>query len=142
MAYLFTTSLFCMSVFLIKKNFQPERLQAHVKSIIYSEQCPSDQLYGSNVLVTKQFTDHVFAPSDPFSFLFDRKFQQKTLFVNLPYQIFQSLEVRKKVCLFLVDQSMINDIFSFDKSKQLRVVLFSFKRAVSKLLQLLPDLLF
>ena len=127
MTYLFTTALVSFSAVLIKRDFLPDKLFSHFKSIFYNEQFPSDKFHGRQPLVIKEHTDHVFAPSDPLTFLYASKFKQKTIFLDLPYEIFQSLESRRKICIDLLNHSWTNDIFNQEEPKQVRIVLSSTK---------------
>ena len=85
-------------------------------------------MFGQPVLISKEYNDHVFTPSEPMTFLYAQKKDQEIIYIPLPWEIFQSLQARQKVCYNTLSQALINNSFSFYHPKQIKFVLFSYKK--------------
>lgn len=126
--YLFFGLWFLVSVYSFKYDMSFKSIEKNLSSVLYKEQYPSDLFYGNYVITTKNYSENVFTPSKPFAFLHPKKLSQKTLYLNLPEQVFNSESERKNVCLKLIVQSYSNDTYADFEPVQTRIVLSSSKR--------------
>jgi hypothetical protein len=115
------------NLFFLKLDLTIKKVNDSVSKDIYFENFPEDMFYGNKPFIVKLKSDSVFITSDMFSFLFNKVYNQKVLYLNLPFEIFNSNEDRYKVCKDLLIQSMRNDIFTGYNPKQTKIVLRSFK---------------
>lgn len=90
---------------------------------VYFENFPDDLYYGNKPFVVKKKSDNVFIPSDMLSLLFDKEYDEKIIFLYLPFEIFNDKNERFQICKDLILQSIINDVFLDYKPKQTKVVL-------------------
>ena len=126
--YVFFGLLFFANVYTYKYDITFSRIESHFGKGLYKEHYPSDLYYGSGVFTLKDQSPNVFSPSKPLSFIYSQKLPQKTLYLNLPEIAFNSESERKKICMDIVAQSRLNDLFSEFKPRQTRIVLSNFKR--------------
>ncbi|GLB54175.1 hypothetical protein NBRC110019_32160 [Neptunitalea chrysea] len=126
--YLFFGLLFFASIYTYKYNLTFSSLSDSFNNSIYKEQYPTDLFYGSYVFTLKEKSPNVFTPSKPLSFIYTQKLPQKTLYLNLPEDVFNSETERKKVCIDLILKSNRNDVFSDFEPRQTRIVLSNIKR--------------
>lgn len=128
--YLFFGLFFVLNLYVYKYSFTFSNFENSISSTLEKEHYPSDQYYGSYVFTVNEKSDGVFKPTKPFTFLFNQKLQQKTLYVNLPKEVFNSENERKSICLNLLVQSITNDLFSDLKPEQTRIVLSNIERGI------------
>lgn len=124
---LFWTIFIFTNLFFLKLDLTIKKVNDSVSKDIYFENFPEDMFYGNKPFIVKLKSDSVFITSDMLSFLFNKVYDQKVIYLNLPYEIFNSKEDRYKVCKDLLIQSMHNDIFTDYDPKQTKIVLRSFK---------------
>lgn len=111
------------SAFSYKMNLSTKSLTEKLTSNLFKEQYCQDQFFGNQVWVIRNNYSHVFTISDPWSFIYKRNLEQKTLYLNVPEHVFNSVEERKEVCYNLLSQSMLNDAFNSYHPQQTRIVL-------------------
>jgi len=97
---------------------------------LYKEHFPPEQYYGQTVYVHKEKSPVVFNPYHYTSFLYSVFLPQKTIFLNLPEEVFKSKSNRHEVCKRLIIQSIENDFWSEFKPVQTRIILSSSSRGV------------
>lgn len=121
--YLTFGLLVIVNMFAFKYNISLLTVAKTVANSFYKEQYPEDGFFGNNVFTFREESENVFCPSDPLTFLVNKKVNQKTLYLDLPKHIFNSEYERKLVCVKLIEQSLLNDYFNFYEPKQIRIVL-------------------
>lgn len=126
--YLFFGLLFVANLFVYKYNLTFSGLSSSFGSIIFKEQYPDDIFYGSYVFSVRDKSENVFSPTEPLSFIFKQRLPQKTLYMNLPEEVFNSESERKVICINLIEHSWRNNLFSDFKPRQTRIVLSNIKR--------------
>lgn len=124
---LFWTIFIFTNLLFLKLDLTIKKVNDTVSKDIYFENFPEDMFYGNKPFIVKLKSDSVFITSDMLSFLFNKVYDQKVIYLNLPFEIFNSKEDRYKVCKDLLIQSMNNDIFTDYNPKQTKIVLRSFK---------------
>ena len=125
--YLFFGIFFITNMVQYKNNLSSESVENSAFSIIHKEQYPKDLFFGNDVFVTKENSIKAFTPTKPLSFLFSNSVKQKTLYLNLPEQIFNSEFERQKVCIDLINKSNLNDYFYRYDTEQTRIILTNIK---------------
>ena len=126
-ALLFWSILVFTNLAFLKKDISVERVFNSLSKEVYNENFPEDLFYGNKIFVVRRKYDGVFIPSDMFSFLFRKEYDQKLLFLTVPFEVFNSKEDRFAICKELLLQSGYNDIFAGYKPKQTRITLRTFK---------------
>jgi len=124
---LFFGLFFITNILQYKNNISYKSVEYSAFNIIHKEQYPRDLFFGNSVFVTKENSTKSFTPTKPLSFLFSNSVKQKTLYLNLPEQIFNSEYEREKVCINLINKSNLNDYFSKYDTEQTRIILTNLK---------------
>ena len=128
--YLYFSIFFLFNLYSYKYNLSFSSIGNSFSSSMYKEQYPADLFYGNSVFSLKEKSDGVFSPTNPLSFIYKQKLSQKTLYLNVPTQIFKSESERKSICLNLIMQSYRNDLFSDFKPEQTRIVLSNIEQGM------------
>ncbi|OPC66327.1 hypothetical protein DSC47_10270 [Elizabethkingia miricola] len=108
-------------------NIDFQNLNKALAREIYWEHYSEDLYHGNKPMIIKKKSDEVFAPSEILSFLFDKEYSQKVIYLVLPEKILNSANDRKIICYNLIDESMTNDIFNSYKPVQTKIVLTTIK---------------
>lgn len=122
--YCFFGTLFITSVIQHKFNFTISSLDKSIKSVIYSENYPTDLHFNGRIFVLKEKTSRAVVPSKPLSFLFPIELERKTIYAWLPKNVFYSDEDRLKICNDLLYYSRLNDLFTGYEPNQTRIFLY------------------
>jgi hypothetical protein len=128
--YLYFSVFFIFNLYSYKYNLSFSSIGNSLSSSFSKEQYPEDLFYGNYVFSLKEKSDGVFLPTKPLSFIYKQKLPQKTLYLNVPSQIFKSENDRKSICLDLIMQSYRNDMVSDFKPEQTRIVLSSIEQGI------------
>ena len=123
----FVSIFFIINITCFRFNLTFQNINNNISKDIYTEHFPTDKFYGSRILVIKQKTSQIILPDNMLSFLFEKEYNQKILFLYLPYNIFNSTIERKKICYELINQSLTNDVFSEFKPAQTKIVITTIK---------------
>lgn len=123
----FVSIFFIINITCFRFNLSFQNINNSISKDIYNERFPIDKFYGSRILVIKQKTSQIILPNNMLSFLFEKEYNQKILFLYLPYNIFNSTVERKRICYELINQSLTNDFFSEFKPEQTKIVLTTIK---------------
>ena len=97
----------------------------HLEQELYVENFPQLPYSGNKTVVIKRKSASVILPSKIHSFLVSKEFEQKTLYIFLPYKIFQSEKAREEICYNVLIQSKINDFFYNYSPAQTRIFVTS-----------------
>lgn len=108
-------------------NIDFQKLNKSFAREIYWEHYSEDLYHGNKPMIIKKKSDEVFVPSQILSFLFDKEYNQKIIYLVLPEKVFNSAIDRKIICYNLIDESMTNDIFNSYKPVQTKIVLTTIK---------------
>ncbi|MCD8418771.1 hypothetical protein J2Q11_13665 [Tenacibaculum finnmarkense genomovar finnmarkense] len=126
--YLFFGLLIISNIYSYKYDLTFSSIGNSISQSLVKEQYPDDLFYGQKVFSLRDNSENVFSPSKPLSFIYKQKLPQKTLYLNLPEEVFNSESERKAICLNLIEKSYRNDLFSDFKPRQTRLVLSNIKR--------------
>lgn len=122
---LFWCIFLLMNFALLKNDLSFKKVHDLIVGEFYYENFPEDQFYGKAPIVIRQKSSAVFICSDMLSFLFNKEYNQKILYLDLPYSIFSSEKERFEVCKNLLFQSITNDIYLAHSVDQTKIVLKS-----------------
>lgn len=124
---LFVSSFIILSFISYRFNISFQKINNTFAKEVYWENFSDDLFHGNKPMVIKKKSNEVFTPSETLSFLFNKEFNQKTIYLMIPEKIFYSTSDRKAICYNLLRESIDNDIFyNFDPS-QTKIVLTTIK---------------
>lgn len=107
-------------------NFSYSNNMVHLSNAVIEEPYPKDLLYGEKVISYIIDSEGVLSPSNPYSFIYENLLSQKTLLVHIPFNAFNSLQERERICLELIKRSVRNDYYFNNSPDQTRIILSSF----------------
>ncbi len=124
-SFLLGSLIILSGIFTHKINFDTATLNQLVNDQLFFENYPKDFVNSKYCFTTKKRSAYLVCPSKPMSFMNSVELKQKTIYLNVPANVFNEESERYSLCEEVLKQSWTNDIYANYEPDQIRLILYN-----------------